>query len=106
MRSAVAAVAEARAGRADPGDVGSPRSRRSCRPHPCLRRTGLRTQIRDDVDREFAHLGNLHRVVQLQELFASREKVGILLQPDPDPDGIASGLALRALLGRARRPRR
>jgi nanoRNase/pAp phosphatase (c-di-AMP/oligoRNAs hydrolase) len=55
---------------------------------------------RDDVDREFAHLGNLHRVVQLQELFASREKVGILLQPDPDPDGIASGLALRALLGR------
>jgi nanoRNase/pAp phosphatase (c-di-AMP/oligoRNAs hydrolase) len=26
--------------------------------------------------------------------------VGILLQPDPDPDGIASGYALRALLGR------
>ena len=68
--------------------------------HPCLRRTGLRTQIRDDVDHEFAHLGNLHRLVRLQELLGPREKFGILLQPDPDPDGIASGLALRALLGR------
>ncbi|MGH7286566.1 MAG: DHH family phosphoesterase [Myxococcota bacterium] len=68
--------------------------------HPCLRRTGLRTQIRDDVDHEFAHLGNLHRLVRLQELLGAREKFGILLQPDPDPDGIASGLALRALLGR------
>ncbi|MDH3593035.1 MAG: DHH family phosphoesterase [Planctomycetota bacterium] len=68
--------------------------------HPCLRRTGLRTQIRDDVDSEFAHLGNLNRVVQLRELFASRERIGILLQPDPDPDGIAAGLGLRAVLGR------
>ena len=31
-----------------------------------------------------------------------REKLGILLQPDPDPDGIACGYALRALLGRKR----
>jgi nanoRNase/pAp phosphatase (c-di-AMP/oligoRNAs hydrolase) len=68
--------------------------------HPCLRRTGLRSQIRDDVDREFAHLGNLRRVVRLQELLGSRDKIGILLQPDPDPDGIAAGYALRALLGR------
>jgi nanoRNase/pAp phosphatase (c-di-AMP/oligoRNAs hydrolase) len=68
--------------------------------HPCLRRTGLRTQIRDDIDEEFSHLGNLSEVVQLRNLLGSRERVGILLQPDPDPDGIASGLALRALLGR------
>jgi nanoRNase/pAp phosphatase (c-di-AMP/oligoRNAs hydrolase) len=68
--------------------------------HPCLRRTGLRTQIRDDVDREFQHLGNLHRVVALRDLLATREKVAILLQPDPDPDGIACGYALRVLLGR------
>ena len=40
------------------------------------------------------------RVVQLRELIAPREKLGILLQPDPDPDGIACGYALRALLGR------
>lgn len=68
--------------------------------HPCLRRTGLRTLIRDDVEQEFSHLGNLQRVVALRELLAGREKVAILLQPDPDPDGIACGYALRILLGR------
>ncbi len=68
--------------------------------HPCLRRTGLRSQIRDDVDLDFAHLGNLRRVVGLRELLGGREKIGILLQPDPDPDGIAAGYALRILLGR------
>jgi len=68
--------------------------------HRCLRATGLRSLIRDDVDEEFSHLSNLRRVVELCALLDSREKVGILLQPDPDPDGIASGMALRALLGR------
>ncbi len=68
--------------------------------HPCLRRTGLRTQIRDDVDFEFSHLGNLNRVVQLRDHLGGRERIGILLQPDPDPDGIAAGMALRAVLGR------
>ncbi len=70
--------------------------------HPCLRRTGLRSQIRDDIDEEFDHLTNLHRVVSVRNRLESREKIGILLQPDPDPDGIASGHALRALLGRKR----
>jgi nanoRNase/pAp phosphatase (c-di-AMP/oligoRNAs hydrolase) len=68
--------------------------------HPCLRRTGLRSQIRDDVDAEFEHLSNLRRVVAVRDLLAGRERVAILLQPDPDPDGIAAGVALRALLGR------
>jgi nanoRNase/pAp phosphatase (c-di-AMP/oligoRNAs hydrolase) len=68
--------------------------------HPCLRATGLRSLIRDDVDEEFEHLANLHRVVEVRRLLGPREKVGILLQPDPDPDGIAGGYALRALLGR------
>ncbi len=70
--------------------------------HTCLRRTGLKTLIRDDIDDEFGHLANLQRVVKLRALLDSREKVGILLQPDPDPDGIACGYALRALLGRKR----
>ena len=70
--------------------------------HPCLLRTGLRTLIRDDIDEEFAHLANLRRVVRLRELMEPREKLGILLQPDPDPDGIACGYALRSLLGRKR----
>jgi nanoRNase/pAp phosphatase (c-di-AMP/oligoRNAs hydrolase) len=70
--------------------------------HPCLRRTGLKTLIRDDIDEEFDHLSNLHRVVAIRQLLDPREKVGILLQPDPDPDGIACGFALRAILGRKR----
>jgi nanoRNase/pAp phosphatase (c-di-AMP/oligoRNAs hydrolase) len=68
--------------------------------HRCLRATGLRSLIRDDVDDEFSHLQNLERVVHLCALLEPREKLGILLQPDPDPDGIAGGFALRALLGR------
>jgi nanoRNase/pAp phosphatase (c-di-AMP/oligoRNAs hydrolase) len=70
--------------------------------HPCLRLTGLRSLIRDDVDEEFSHLSNLRRVVELRKLVDGREKLGILLQPDPDPDGIAGGYALRAILGRKR----
>jgi nanoRNase/pAp phosphatase (c-di-AMP/oligoRNAs hydrolase) len=68
--------------------------------HPCLRRTGMRTLIRDDVDEEFELLENLRRLVDVRALLGNRSKVAILLQPDPDPDGIASGYALRALLGR------
>jgi nanoRNase/pAp phosphatase (c-di-AMP/oligoRNAs hydrolase) len=68
--------------------------------HPCLRRAGLRSLIRDDVDHELELLQNLRRVVDLRALLEGRSKIAILLQPDPDPDGIASGVALRALLGR------
>jgi nanoRNase/pAp phosphatase (c-di-AMP/oligoRNAs hydrolase) len=70
--------------------------------HPTLRLTGWKTLIRDDIHDEFDHLSNLVRVVQIRKLLASREKVGILVQPDPDPDGIASAYALRALIGRKR----
>jgi nanoRNase/pAp phosphatase (c-di-AMP/oligoRNAs hydrolase) len=70
--------------------------------HARLRSTGLRTLIRDDVEHEFDHLGNLRRVADLRDLMQPREKIGILLQPDPDPDGIACGQALRAILGRKR----
>jgi nanoRNase/pAp phosphatase (c-di-AMP/oligoRNAs hydrolase) len=69
-------------------------------PHRCLRLGRLRSLVRDDFDEEFDHLYNLRRVVEMRELLGSREKIAILLQPDPDPDGIACGFALRALLGR------
>ena len=72
--------------------------------HPCLRATGLRSLIRDDVDEEFEHLTNLRRVVEVRTLLGPREKVGILLQPDPDPDGIAGGYALRACSAARARP--
>ena len=70
--------------------------------HPCIRRSPLTALLRDDVDMEFEHLANLQRVESLRTLLGPREKVGILLQPDPDPDGIACGYALRAILGRKR----
>ena len=68
--------------------------------HPCLRRAGLATLLRDDIDLEFDHLENLRRVVEIRNLLGPREKVAVLLQPDPDPDGIACGYALRVILGR------
>src|SRR5262245_10990686 len=40
------------------------------------------------------------RVDRLRAHFASAERVLILIQDDPDPDAIASALALRVLLGR------
>jgi nanoRNase/pAp phosphatase (c-di-AMP/oligoRNAs hydrolase) len=98
-RSAVSVIAEVAAGApllmlSDTVDAESLPS------HPCLREAGLRSLIRDDVDEEFSHLSNLRRVVDVCTLLEPREKLGILLQPDPDPDGIAGGYALRALLGR------
>jgi nanoRNase/pAp phosphatase (c-di-AMP/oligoRNAs hydrolase) len=70
--------------------------------YACLRRAGLRSLIRDDVDDEFDNLNNLQRVVAVRQVLGARQKIAILLQPDPDPDGIACGYALRAILGRNR----
>ena len=42
------------------------------------------------------------RVQRLREHFASAERVLILMQDDPDPDAIASALALKVLLGRTK----
>ncbi|RMF82165.1 MAG: hypothetical protein D6739_08525, partial [Nitrospirae bacterium] len=43
------------------------------------------------------------RVQAILDHFATKERVLILLHDDPDPDGIAAGLALRTLLGRTAR---
>src|SRR5207253_333646 len=40
------------------------------------------------------------RVLQLRAVFEDCENLLVLIQHDPDPDAIASGLALRTLLGR------
>ena len=42
------------------------------------------------------------RVQRLREHFAPAERVLILMQDDPDPDAIASALALKTLLGRTK----
>lgn len=43
---------------------------------------------------------NRARVTRLLDISRSADKVLILLQNDPDPDALASGLALRVLMGR------
>ena len=42
------------------------------------------------------------RLEQLRQVVNGTEKVALLLQDDPDPDGIASAIALRTVLGRNR----
>jgi nanoRNase/pAp phosphatase (c-di-AMP/oligoRNAs hydrolase) len=42
------------------------------------------------------------RAERVRHLAEGKERIGILLQDDPDPDALASGLALRALLGRTK----
>jgi nanoRNase/pAp phosphatase (c-di-AMP/oligoRNAs hydrolase) len=42
------------------------------------------------------------RAERIRQLLGAKDRVGILLQDDPDPDALASGLALRALLGRTK----
>jgi nanoRNase/pAp phosphatase (c-di-AMP/oligoRNAs hydrolase) len=51
-----------------------------------------------EVDQE----GNKARLEQLRKLTDAAERVALLLQDDPDPDGIASAIALRTVLGRNR----
>jgi len=46
--------------------------------------------------------GTRARLAQLHEVTDSAERIALLLQDDPDPDGIASAIALRTVLGRNR----
>src|SRR5574340_810734 len=46
--------------------------------------------------------GNKARLQQLRKVTDSAERIALLLQDDPDPDGIASAIALRTVLGRNR----
>ncbi|MBI2468626.1 MAG: bifunctional oligoribonuclease/PAP phosphatase NrnA [Candidatus Rokubacteria bacterium] len=58
----------------------------------------LREVLRPELDRASLHV----RAERIRKLLDGKERVGILLQDDPDPDALASGLALRALLGRTK----
>lgn len=62
----------------------------------------LNDAIQKLVAREILHLRNRSKVQRLKSLINPGEKLAILLQHDPDPDGIACALALRVLLGRNR----
>jgi voltage-gated potassium channel Kch len=54
--------------------------------------------IRPALDRAITRA----RVERIRERFEDAERVLILMQDDPDPDAIASALALKVLLGRTR----
>jgi len=56
--------------------------------------------LRQPISAELRHIESTHRVKKLKDILDESDKIGLLLQPDPDPDGIASALALRTLLGR------
>ncbi|HEV8308099.1 MAG TPA: bifunctional oligoribonuclease/PAP phosphatase NrnA [Methylomirabilota bacterium] len=58
----------------------------------------VREGLRPEMDRACVRV----KVERIREVLAGKERIGILLQDDPDPDALASGLGLRALLGRTK----
>lgn len=54
------------------------------------------------VSAELRHIQAAHHVKAVRDILDSGDRIALLLQPDPDPDGLASALALRTLLGRNR----
>ena len=54
------------------------------------------------AQKEWRRLDTRRKALELIKILSSAPKIGILTQNDPDPDAIASGLALQALLGRNR----
>src|SRR5262245_53245565 len=70
--------------------------------HPNVNTVMLCRTMRDVLRPEMNRVLLRVRIEQMRDLLAGKDRVGILLQDDPDPDAMASGLALRALLGRTR----
>ncbi len=54
------------------------------------------------VSAELRHIQAAHHVKAVRDILEPADRIALLLQPDPDPDGLASALALRTLLGRNR----
>jgi nanoRNase/pAp phosphatase (c-di-AMP/oligoRNAs hydrolase) len=67
-----------------------------------LRKVSWADMVGDRLEDEVARLRTLARVHAVREVLDPAENVALLLQPDPDPDGIASALALRQILRRNR----
>src|SRR5688572_14969391 len=67
-----------------------------------LRKVSWADMVGDRLETEIARLRTLERVQCLRDLLDPADDIALLLQPDPDPDGIASALALRQVLRRNR----
>jgi nanoRNase/pAp phosphatase (c-di-AMP/oligoRNAs hydrolase) len=68
--------------------------------HPGVTTVPFTTVTRRVLEPALQRATTRARVDRLRAHFASAERVLILIQDDPDPDAIASALALRVLLGR------
>lgn len=55
--------------------------------------------LEQPLRRELRHVQSTRLVQEVRDALAG-ERVALLMQPDPDPDGLAAALALRTLLGR------
>ena len=69
-------------------------------PEMLLRRLAWCELLLPDVELELAHLATRSRVRRLREFAHGMTVLPILIQHDPDPDAIASALAVRWLLDR------
>jgi len=58
--------------------------------------------LQKNIDREWLYIRNREWTHKMRELTKEAENILILIQYDPDPDALASGVALRTLLGRNR----
>lgn len=67
-----------------------------------VRKVSWADLVGDRLEAEVARLRTLARVQAVREILGPAENVALLVQPDPDPDGIASALALRQVLRRNR----
>jgi nanoRNase/pAp phosphatase (c-di-AMP/oligoRNAs hydrolase) len=68
---------------------------------PLARQLEWTDALRVDLDGELAQLETQRRVHELRTFAEPAEYLPIIVHPDPDPDALASALALRALLRRA-----
>lgn len=72
------------------------------RKDPLLRQLALEDIFQEFCAPQLLDTLNRQKVEKIRALFGEKDKIHILLQHDPDPDGIGSALALRELLGRKR----
>jgi nanoRNase/pAp phosphatase (c-di-AMP/oligoRNAs hydrolase) len=67
-----------------------------------LRKVSWADMVGDRLEAEIARLRTLEKVQQVRDVLDPAENVALLVQPDPDPDALASALALRQVLRRNR----
>ena len=74
--------------------------KRPSNPHPRIRTVSLSSVCQNGLIYEMEKTISMIQLRTLRSIFHEQERVLLLLQYDPDPDAIASALAMRTLLGR------